>query len=75
MIIIWKSLIEYVNNNLQASKSVNIKGFGAFTFDIDTELPRIASRSINPTCDLFDTRLERKHVHKVRPCFVVDPSL
>jgi len=75
MIIIWKSLIEYLNNNLQAGKSINVKSFGAFTFDIATELPRISTRSLNPSSGLQESRLDRKHVHKVRPCFVVDPQL
>ena len=52
MIIISKSLIEYLHNNLKAGKSVNVKAFGAFTFDISTELPRIATRSLNPTTNL-----------------------
>jgi nucleoid DNA-binding protein len=64
--IIWKALVEYLGNNLRAGRSVNIKKFGAFTFDIDTELPRIASKSINPNTDLEDQRLARKHVHKVK---------
>ena len=34
MIIIWKSMVEYLSNNLKAGRSVNIKKFGAFTFDI-----------------------------------------
>lgn len=66
MMIIWKSMIEYVGNNLRAGKSVNIKGFGSFTFDIDTELPRIATKSINPNTGLEDQRLDRKHVHKIK---------
>lgn len=66
MMIIWKSMIEYLNNNLRAGRSVNIKGFGSFTFDIDTELPRIASKSINPNTNLEDQRLDRKHVHTIK---------
>jgi len=34
MMIVWKAMIEYLNNNLRAGRSVYIKGFGAFTFDI-----------------------------------------
>jgi nucleoid DNA-binding protein len=79
MIIIWKALIEYLSNNLRAGRSVNIKRFGSFTFDIETELPRIATKSMSMTAtnnfDLEDQRLDRKHVHKVRPCFVVDEFL
>ncbi len=66
MLIVWRALIEYLGNNLKAGKSVNIKNFGAFTFDITTELPKIASRSIGANHDLGDQRMERKHVHNVR---------
>merc|ERR1712025_1246381 len=44
-LIIWKSFIEYVHENLQAGRSVNIKKFGCFTFNCQTELPKIADRS------------------------------
>jgi nucleoid DNA-binding protein len=54
MMIIWKAMIEYLYNNLRQGKSVNIKRFGSFTYDIETELPRIATKSINPKTDLDD---------------------
>lgn len=66
MLIIWKAFVEYLNENLRAGKSVNVKKFGAFTFDIDTDLPRIATKQINPSIDLEDQRLDRKHVHRIR---------
>ena len=66
MLIIWKALVEYLNENLRAGKSVNIKKFGAFTFDIDTDLPKIATKQVSPSIDLDDQRMDRKHVHKVR---------
>ena len=66
MLIVWRALVEYLNNNLKDGKSVNIKNFGAFTYDISTELPRIATKSITPHNDLNDQRLERKHVHSVK---------
>lgn len=76
MVIIWKALIEYLQNNLRAGRSVNIKRFGSFTFDIATELPRIATKSAaTGSFDLEEQRLDRKHVHHVRPCFVVDSFL
>lgn len=69
MIIIWKALCEYLGNNLRAGRSVNIKRFGSFTFDIETDLPRIATKSFSSTVssgfDLQDQRLDRKHIHKV----------
>ena len=53
MLIIWKALIEYVENNIKAGRSVNIKKFGSFTYDCQTELPKIAKRSISPKVDIF----------------------
>lgn len=47
-------MVEYLNNNLRAGRSVNVKNFGSFTFDISTELPKIATRSMNPASDLED---------------------
>jgi hypothetical protein len=41
-IIIWKAFVEYVNENIRAGRSVNIKGFGCFSYDINTELPKIS---------------------------------
>lgn len=75
-LIIWKSLISYVRENLAAGKSINIKRFGAFTFDIATDPPKIAMKSGNqPNLDLHEQRLDRKNVHHCRPCFVVDQAL
>jgi nucleoid DNA-binding protein len=54
MLIVWRALVEYLNNNLRAGKSVNIKGFGSFTFDISTELPKIATKGFSPSHDLQD---------------------
>jgi hypothetical protein len=71
LLIIWKALTEYLYNNLSSGKSIYVKKFGAFTFDINTELPRIANKSIGANGgDLHDQRQERKHVHNVRYVFV-----
>jgi len=40
--IIFKSLAEYIKENLQSGKSVNIKGFGAFSFEVETSLKQPA---------------------------------
>ena len=66
MQIIWRALITYVDNNLRAGKSVNMKKFGAFTFDITTELPKISTRRIGADSDMNSERQERKHIHKLR---------
>ncbi len=66
MQIIWRALITYVDNKLRAGQSVNIKKFGAFTYDIETELPKISRRQITATSDMMAERQDRKHVHKLR---------
>jgi len=75
MMIIWSALIEYVGNNIKAGRSVNIKKFGSFTYDCQTELPKIAKRSISPKVDIFTQRKERKNIHHLKPAFVVDGVL
>lgn len=74
-IIIWKAFIEYLNENIRAGRSVNVKRFGCFTFNVQTELPKIAQRSISPKVDIFTQRAERKNIHHCTPVFVVDPEL
>jgi hypothetical protein len=75
-IIIWKSFMEYIEANVRAGRSVNVKGFGCFTFSIETELPKIASRGFSPrNISIWDARAERKNIHHVKPVFVVDPDL
>ena len=66
MQIIWRALITYLDNQLRQGKSVNIKKFGAFMFDIQTELPKISQRCIRADSDMEADREERKHIHKLR---------
>lgn len=66
MLIIWRGLVTYLDSNLRAGKSVNIHKFGAFTFDVDTELPKIASRKIAMDQDLQSMRMERQHIHHLK---------
>lgn len=54
MLIVWRALVEYLNDNLRTGKSVNIKKFGAFTFDIATDLPKIATKALANANDLND---------------------
>jgi len=75
MLIIWRGLVTYLDNTLRGGHSVNIRKFGAFTFDIDTELPKICDRKIHMDVDIDSNRMERKHVHHLKPRFVVDPEL
>jgi len=67
---------EYIKENVAAGKSVNLRGFGAFSFEVQSALvePAIFT-TVDFKKDLDQQRAERKHVHKIRPCFVVDSKL
>jgi len=73
---IFKALSEYIKENLASGKSVNLKGFGAFSFEIDSSHvePAVFS-TIDFKKQLDEQRAERKHIHKIRPCFAVDSKL
>ena len=47
-------MIEYLNNNLRTGKSIYVKSFGAFTFDINSELPKIATKTISAQYGIED---------------------
>lgn len=74
--VIFKTMAEYMKENLISGKSVNLRGFGAFSFEIASGLvePAIFT-TVDFKKDLDQQRAERKHVHKIRPCFVVDTKL
>jgi len=74
--VIFKSLSEYIKENITSGKSVNLKGLGAFSFEIDYSHVQPAMFStIDFKKQLDEQRAERKHVHKIRPCLVVDSKL
>jgi len=74
--VIFKALSEYIKENLSSGKSVNLKGFGAFSFEVDSSNVQPAMFStIDFKKQLDEQRAERKHVHKIRPCFVADSKL
>lgn len=78
MMIIWRAFITYVNEQLLCGKSVNIRKFGAFTFDIETELPKITPTgrpNVSIKHDVHTERKERKHIHHVKPRFVPDSTM
>jgi hypothetical protein len=74
--IVWRALVQHMDDKLRAGCGVNIKGFGAFTFDIDTELPKIShGRQVDMAKGLHDMRSERKNIHHCKPRFVIDAKL
>ena len=74
--LIIKALGEYIKENVCAGRGINYRGFGAFAFEVDTDLVKPAQLSnFDITKELSNQREERKHNHKIRPCFVPDPQL
>lgn len=74
--LILKSTKEYIQENLLNGRGINVRGFGAFTFEISSGLVRPAQEvAFDLQKELEDQREERKHVHKIRPCFIPDPKL
>jgi len=74
--LVFKAMSEYIKENAASGKSVNLRGFGAFSFEVQSTLvePAIFT-TVDFKKDLDQQRAERKHVHKIRPCFVVDQKL
>ena len=53
-----------------------MKGFGAFTFEVVSDVVApIQFSNFNTNQNLDDQRKDRQHIHKIRPCFVPDPKL
>lgn len=76
MLIIWRAFCEYVKEKLYSYTGVNVKGFGAFTFEVNCELPKIGIdfNRAGKMKSFGELILEKKTTHKMRPCFVVDPK-
>ena len=61
---------------MQAGRGINFRNFGAFAFEVDTDIVKPAQHSnFDITKDLGNQREERMHNHKIRPCFVPDKKL
>ena len=42
MMLIWKATTAYLKDNIEQGWGINIKNFGAFTFEVQSELPKPA---------------------------------
>ena len=75
MLIVWRCFGEYLKEKIVMYKGVNVRGLGAFTFEVETELPKIGIDYKQAKFKSFgELILEKKTGHKLRPCFVVDPK-
>lgn len=73
MLIVWRAFCEYIKEKLYSYTGVNVKGFGAFTFEVACELPKLGIDFKQAKMKSFgELILEKKTTHKMRPCFVVD---
>ncbi|KAM3139420.1 Aconitate hydratase mitochondrial [Paramecium bursaria] len=79
--IVLKSTAEYIKEKLFDGKvyikynqqGVNLKEFGAFTFEVLSDFIKPMQHSnFNMSKELEIQRAERKHIHNIRPCFVPD---
>jgi nucleoid DNA-binding protein len=76
MLIVWKAFCEYLKEKIVSYKGVNVKGFGSFTFEVQTELPKIGVDYKQANIKTFgELIIEKKSTHKLRPCFVVDEKI
>jgi nucleoid DNA-binding protein len=73
MLIIWRAFCEYIKEKLYNYNGVNIKGFGAFTFEVACELPKFGIDLREAKMKSFgELIIEKKTTHKMRPIFVVE---
>ena len=70
--VVTNALCHYIEDNLKAGKGVNIRNFGAFTFEMETDKVQPAQLcQYDTNKHIQENRADRAHVHKVRPCFQV----
>lgn len=75
MLIIWKAFCEYLKERLMDYKGINVKNLGAFTYEVNTDLPKTGSNfSSTNMKSLGELIVEKRTTHKLRPCFVIDPK-
>ena len=73
MLIIWKSFCEYLKERMLEHKGINVKNFGAFTYEVESELPKTGFLSQKGTFQsIGEIIIEKKTTHRVRPTFLVD---
>ena len=75
LLVIWRSLCEYLKEKLTNYKGINLRGLGSFTFEVSTLLPKLGIDFTQAKTKSFnELLLEKKTQHRLRPCFVVDPK-
>jgi hypothetical protein len=74
LLVIWRATCEYIKEQFCKYKGINIRGFGAFTYEVKQTLPRLGIDFNQAKTKTFEELLlEKKSRHIMRPCFVIDP--
>jgi hypothetical protein len=75
MLIVCKAFCEYLKERLMDYKGINVKNLGAFTYEVNTDLPKTGSNfSSTNMKSLGELIVEKRTTHRLRPCFVIDPK-
>ena len=74
LLVIWRATCEYIKEQFCKYKGVNIRGFGAFTYEVHQTLPRLGIDFNQAKTKTFnELLLEKKSRHIMLPCFIIDP--
>lgn len=75
MHVVLEALSNYIREKLLDGKGVTVKGLGAFSFEVISDTIKPAQYyTFDTKKNLEHHREERKHVHKIRPCFIADST-
>ena len=75
LLVIWRATCEYIKEQFCKYKGINIRGFGAFTYEVHQTLPRLGINFNQAKTKSFqELLLEKKSRHIMRPCFIIDPK-
>lgn len=73
--IIWRAFCEYLREKITSCKGINVKNLGAFTYEVETTLPKLGIEyNKSKTKSFKELLVEKKSTNKLRPCFVIDPK-
>ncbi len=73
LLVIWRATCEYIKEQFCAYKGINIRGFGAFTYEVRQTLPCLGINfNLAKQKSFTDLLLEKKSRHIMRPCFIID---
>jgi len=76
LLVLWHATFSYVKEQISNYIGVNIKNFGTFTYEVKQTLPKLGIDYKKASTKTFkELLLEKKSLHKLRPCFIIDPKI